>query len=287
MHSEVSKSFRADRRILSLTKLLSCFLMTLLVSITGCSNQDKQIEESPYHDPFEPLPSEGLNILFIGNSLTYSNDLPGMLERMLNLVDFKIGHFESRTLPNFGLPDHWANPDTRAQMRRQGWHLAVLQQGPSATEGRPYLLDFTPMFANELALVDCKTALYMVWPARQRFFDFAGVSDSYQTAARLINGSLFPAGEAWLEAWTYDASIQLYSEDNFHPSVYGTYLAALTMFEQITELPLDSLPDYIPASNGDVPLSPELAEILRLAASEANRKFAQQPPILQKNKWLP
>ncbi len=264
------------------THALVSFGLIIIIasSLLSCSSQSTQQQDSQYSDPLEPLPAEGLNILFIGNSLTYSNDLPGMLERMLLLVDFKVGHFESRTLPNFGLPDHWANQDTREQMRREGWHLAVLQQGPSATEGRPYLLDFTPMFADELAKVDAKTALYMVWPARQRFFDFAGVSDSYQTAARSIEGVLFPAGEAWLEAWRHDPNIGLYSEDRFHPSVIGTYLAALTMFEQITNLPLDQLPDYIPATNGDIALEPELAEILRLAASEANRNFAQQPPLL-------
>jgi hypothetical protein len=260
--------------------LISLIIAPSLTILTACSFQNEQQPPAPYSDPFEPLPSEGLNILFIGNSLTYSNDLPGMLERMLLLVDIKVGHFESRTLPNFGLPDHWANKNTRDQMRRHGWDLAVLQQGPSATEGRPYLLEFAPLFANEMALVGAKTALYMVWPARQRFFDFAGVSDSYQAAASIINGSLFPAGEAWLEAWIHDPSISLYSDDKFHPSVLGTYLAALTMFEQITDLPLNSLPDYIPATAGNIPLAPELAEILKLSASEANRKFAQQPPIV-------
>ncbi|MCH8125145.1 hypothetical protein IIC38_04175 [candidate division KSB1 bacterium] len=31
--------------------------------------------------------------------------------------------------------------------------------------------------------VKAQTALYMVWPAASRFFDFDGVSDSYKTAA--------------------------------------------------------------------------------------------------------
>lgn len=281
IQNNLSEMFARSTLKVTSVLLQMILLLVIAISLLSCSSQSSSQPDSPYHDPHEPLPTEGLNVLFIGNSLTYSNDLPGMLERMLLLADFKVGHFESRTLPNFGLPDHWANQDTREQMRREGWHFAVLQQGPSATEGRPYLLDFTPMFANELAKVNAKTALYMVWPARQRFFDFAGVSDSYQTAARSIEGVLFPAGEAWLEAWRYDPNISLYSEDRFHPSVLGTYLAALTMFEQITELPLDQLPDYIPATSGNIPLEPELAEILRLAASEANKNFAQQPPILK------
>ena len=264
------------------TLIASLFSFLVASLLFSCSSQSNQEPETPYHEALEPLPTTGINILFIGNSLTYSNNLPKMLERMLHLVDFEVGHFESRTIGNYGLPDHWTNKETREQMRRQGWHLAILQQGPSATEGRPYLLDFTPMFANELSKVNTKTALYMVWPSRQRFFDFAGVSDSYQTAARSIDGVLFPAGEAWLEAWRHDPDISLYSRDHFHPSTIGTYLAALTMFEQITQIPLDRLPNYIPASSGDISLSPELAEILRKAASQANKNFAQQPPLLNR-----
>ena len=255
-------------------KSIKCVLLMLII---GCSS-NKNTPDDINSNVNTPLPSAGLNILFIGNSLTYSNDLPAMLERLLRLADVEVGHFESQTLPNYGLPDHWQHGETRAQMRRQGWDIFVLQQGPSATEGRPYLLEYAPLFSDEADKVSAKTALYMVWPSRQRFFDFPGVSDSYWTAAVKINGQLYPAGQAWLEAWSMDPDIGLYAGDGFHPSVIGTYLAALTMFEQLSGHSLNDLPDYIPASSGDIQLDPSVATMLRQAASTANAKWATNYP---------
>jgi len=264
-------------------RFLSFIFFFLFICITACSSQGDNNQVAINNNPALPLPEQGLNILFIGNSLTYANDLPEMLKRMLILAGVEVGHIESQSLPNYGLPDHWQRGETRAQMRRIGWDITILQQGPSATEGRPYLLDYAPLFSDQMAKVGSKTALYMVWPARNRFFDFPGVSDSYRTAAINIKGLLYPAGEAWLEAWTQAPNLALYGGDGFHPSTLGTYLAALTMFEQLSGLSLESLPNTIPASSGDILLSPDVARILKTAASEANRKFALSYPSSTEN----
>jgi len=258
---------------------LSLATIILLFS-TSCSDMESRVEPDIYQSipsNYEPLPEQGINILFIGNSLTYSNDLPGILQRMLILADVEVGKIESQSLGGYGLPDHWQRIITRERLAVSGWDIIILQQGPSATEGRPYLLEYTPLFDSEIKQSGGKTALYMVWPAKARFFDFAGVSDSYASAARLVDGLLYPAGEAWLAAWRRDPSIALYSADNFHPSLLGTYLAALTMFEQISGKELNDLPPIIPAANGDVTIDTATARILQDAAKEANLNFALYP----------
>ena len=116
--------------------------------------------------------------------------------------------------------------------------------------------------------------MFMVWPWLSRYSDFPRVSDSYATAARENDAYLYPAGEAWLNAWSEDPSLQLYSSDNFHPSILGTYLSALVMLEQIGEIELNTLAPLIPSSTGDVEISNELATILQNAAIKANRDFA-------------
>ncbi len=256
--------------LINLTILFSCNHST-----NGTDNSSQVIDE--FLVATEPLPEQGLNILFIGNSLTTSNDLPGILKRMLILADVEIGVVESQSRGGFGLPDHWDRVETRARLDADGWDIVILQQGPSATEGRPYLLDFVPLFSDEITESGGKTALYMVWPSKDRFFDFAGVSDSYQTAAKLVDGILYPAGEAWLAAWQADPSLKLYGSDNFHPSLLGTYLAALTMFEQITQMDLNQLPNIIPGPAGDVQIDPAIALILQNAAKQANQNFALYP----------
>ena len=84
-------------------------------------------------------------------------------------------------------------------------------------------------------------------------------------------------GDAWRAAWQQDSTLALYSYDNFHPSLLGTYLAALVMFEQLTDSDLDSLPLEIPASSGGIDISQDLATLLRDAAKYANANFSRKP----------
>ncbi|KPJ83288.1 MAG: hypothetical protein AMS19_04935 [Gemmatimonas sp. SG8_23] len=238
-----------------------------VVSLLGCLGGPTDVE---------PPPEDVRSILFIGNSLTYENDLPGMLEILMEEGLGEDVYVASEARPNFGLPDHWASGAARELVALGGWELVILQQGPSATEGRPYLLDFTELFAEEIRSAGAEPALYMVWPALARFFDFDGVLDSYRTAAERVDGWFFPAGEAWRVAWETDAELPLYGSDGFHPSVLGTYLAALVMYEQITGLDARALPAVITGAAGSLELDEEVAAALQAAAHEANLRHARR-----------
>lgn len=218
-------------------------------------------------------PDPALRVLFIGNSLTYTNDLPGMLGWMLAETGTPAG-VAAVAKPNYGLEDHWRDGEARARLA-EGWDVVVLQQGPSATEGRPSLLEYSARFAAEIRAAGARPALYMVWPSERRRFDFDGVSASYRMAADTIDGLLFPAGEAWRAAWRRDPLLPLYGPDGFHPSPTGTYLAALVLFSRLSDADPADLPATIPAPGGDLALSTERAFLLRQAAHEANDAFAR------------
>ena len=218
----------------------------------------------------------GKRVLFLGNSLTATHDLPGMLVRLVEQSGAPALEVESIAPANYGLQDHWESAETRRRVREGSWDLVVLQQGPSATEGRPSLLEYAVRFAAEARKGGARVALYMVWPAERRAGDFDGVSESYRLAAERCDGLLFPAGEAWRIAWEQDASLPLYAADRFHPGIMGTYLAALVMFEQISGRDALRLSSEIPLSGGgttDLPAATALA--LQSAAAEANHRFAR------------
>ncbi len=46
---------------------------------------------------------------------------------------------ESVARPDWGLEDHWRSRHSRRRIDRGGFDVVVMQQGPSATEGRPRL----------------------------------------------------------------------------------------------------------------------------------------------------
>ncbi len=232
------------------------------VVLSGCAS-----------DPAGPEPDD-FAVLFIGNSLTYTHDLPGMLEGLFELGGAGPVFVDMVAEPNWGLEDHWRTASTVRMIEEGHWDVVVLQQGPSATEGRPSLLAYGELFGDVVREAGGVPALYMVWPSLQRFFDFDGVSDSYATAAARAGGLLFPVGEAWRAAWARDPGVDLYGVDGFHPSVLGTYLAGLVMYEQLSGRDPRSLPPRIPRGSGTSEISEGSARILQEAAAEANARFA-------------
>lgn len=242
---------------------LAVVLVVGFVAFSACSSTDP--------DPVE----EDLAILFIGNSLTYTNDLPAILRDLLRGSETTTVFVESIAHPNYGLEDHWSRPEARERIAELPWDYVIMQQGPSATEGRPSLIEYSKLFGEEIRDAGAIPALYMVWPEQARLGDFAGVRDSYRAAADSVNGLFFPGGAAWQEYWIR-GDTPLYGPDGFHPSPEGTYLAAVVMWEQITgrnptELDLKSGTRY-----GSVSVPYGLGETLHASAHAANLKYARE-----------
>jgi hypothetical protein len=225
----------------------------------------------------DPEPRDlSLSILFIGNSLTYTNDLPGLLAAFVDSAGAGSLEVVDVSRGGYGLEDHWNSATTRSALDRGGWDLVVIQQGPSATEGRPSLLEYSALFSAEARKGGANLALYMVWPSLSRFFDFDGVFDSYHTAAVNEDALFFPCGEAWRVAWESDPGQAFYGADAFHPSLLGTYLAALVMFEQVTGRSPVGLPGVLRSRGGvGYAIDQQTARAMQLAAQEANRRHAR------------
>lgn len=169
-------------------------------------------------------------VLFVGNSLTYSNDLPASVAAMPCLTDGRTIKAESIVAADTSLDDHVGRGAVAARLRRNRWDLVVLQQGPSALdESRRQLLasvrELTPLIRSAGA----RPALFMVWPSLQRSDDRDRVSDSYRLAAAAVDAVLLPVGDAWRAALARDPSLRLYGGDGYHPSRLGSELAALVI----------------------------------------------------------
>jgi hypothetical protein len=222
-------------------------------------------------------PVTGRAVLFIGNSLTYYNDMPSMIAAFAEAEAQEPLVIGSVAVPNYSLEDHWADGRARAQILRGGWKVVVLQQGPSSLpESQVNLAEWSGRFAVDIRAIDARPALYMVWPEATRQEAFDAVSESYRAAAVQANGLLFPVGEAWLAAWRRDPAAPLYGPDQFHPSVEGSYLAALVMYQQLYDRSPVGLPFRIPMAGGTVSIDSTLAHTLQEAAAEANAQFARQ-----------
>ena len=83
------------------------------------------------------------------------------------------------------------------------------------------------------------------------------------------NGLLFPVASAWLAAWRRDPTIDLYSPDGLHPSMAGSYLAALVMYGVLYHRSPVGLPARVRLiSSAAVGVSSAEAALLQEAAAE-------------------
>jgi hypothetical protein len=217
------------------------------------------------------LEDADVRILFVGNSLTYVNDLPGLVETIAEVAGHSV-ETQVAASPNFGLGDHWGTGTPRL-IREMRPDIVILQQGPSTlASSQAYLREWTDSLARVIREVGAQPALLMVWPPDDPQYSFGAVLASYRAAAQDVDGIFIPAGVSWLEAWKQDDRLRLYGPDGFHPSPLGSVVAALTVVRTLFDESLAGLPEHMrPQGSGrpDITLSTQEAAIVFSAVEAA------------------
>lgn len=213
-------------------------------------------------------PASPTRVLFIGNSLTVANDLPKTLTTMATAAGIALS-YRVVAYPDYSLEDHWTRGDAAKAIASDRWSFVVLQQGPSSLpESRVLLRDYAKRFATLATRAGARTATFMVWPSLARQMDFDAVSESYRLAALDVHGVFIPAGDAWREVWRRNPHAALYGPDGFHPTPFGSYVAAAAMFAAL----FNRSPVGLPA----VGLSADDARAAQTAAEAVWRRSARR-----------
>jgi hypothetical protein len=218
-------------------------------------------------------PGAPMRILFIGNSLTYTNDLPYMVRALADSIG-EPPVVEQVALPDYSLQDHWVDGRAARAIRGGCWSYVVLQQGPSSLgESRALLLEYAARFDAIVRAQGGRSALFSVWPAESRRADFDRAIESYALAAVQVDGLMLPAATAWLRAWERDPGLDLYA-DGLHPTQAGSYLAALVIAARLS----GQAPAQMPASF--TVRAPNASQTVRFdAATAAILKAAAQAAL--------
>lgn len=173
-------------------------------------------------------------LLFIGNSLTYYNDMPDMVSQIALADGHPLG-VVSIAESNTAVIDFAGEQRVHAKIAEGGWDAVILQQGPT-TPGicRDTLVLGTIALDRSIRAAGARTATLMTWPYDGYPDAFAWVHESAKRASDAVNGLFLPAGDAWVAAWRMDRSLKLYGTDGYHPSVLGSLLTALVVYEGVT-----------------------------------------------------
>ena len=205
-------------------------------------------------------------VLFIGNSYTYVNDLPQTLKN-LSLSMGKTVITDQSTPGGYRLMDHASNTTTIEKIFSQQWDYVVLQAQSQEPSWPPSQLD-SEVFPYAKQLSDsvkknraCSEILFFSTWGRENgdagncaewppVCTFEGMNDrlavGYFTMAQQNNAAVAPVGQAWRAAREDGlfASMNLYSGDGSHPSVYGTYLTACVFYQSIFRKSIENADYY-------------------------------------------
>lgn len=173
------------------------------------------------------------SVLFIGNSLTYTNNLPRLLEKKASQNNIKV-KTEMIAYPDYALIDHLSQGNIQSEMTKNTYDFVIIQQGPSSqSEGKRLLLEATERIAQLCKENGSKLCVFMVWPSLSYYQTFDGVINNYRSASKLNNAILCPVGEAWKKYIDESRSYEYYGPDGFHPSKKGSQLAAEIIFNSL------------------------------------------------------
>lgn len=185
----------------------------------------------------EGVTNNRIHILFVGNSLTYVNNLPALVEAAGKVHGLKITT-ETLAYANYALEDHWNDGELQKRIASEKFQYVVVQQGPSSqADGRAMLLDYGQKIKTLCDKHNAKLVFFMVWPARANCGNFDGVIRNYTEAASKTGSLLCPVGKIWKEHFEQTNDYSYYGPDEFHPSLVGSQVAADSLLELFMKAP--------------------------------------------------
>ncbi len=180
-----------------------------------------------------------VRVLFIGNSYTYFNNLPVMLERVAASVT-PPRRIETKMVVEGGatLRRLWEQKKALGVIQNEQWDYVVLQEQSTLgvnfmIEGVNRITDYAEFhksvrrFDEAIRARGAKTVLYATWARKEATEqDQAMLDYAYVSIAKELHALVAPVGIVWQAVRKAKPDLELYNRDGSHPSPAGTYLAA-------------------------------------------------------------
>ena len=217
------------------------------------------------------------HVLFLGNSFTEVNNLPDVFFQLATKAG-KIVYTDKVAPGGFTLNQHSVNTASLQKIQERHWDYVVLQeqsQIPSFIPQRetlmyPYAIALDSTIHSNFLCT--RTVFFMTWAHKNGNLGLPPGSDTYEamqqrlrsgymTIADSLDAAVAPCGWAWRYVRQNHPSIELYSSDDYHPAMEGTYLAACTFYAALFQSSAIGIGYYAGLSAGD-------AAILQSAASQ-------------------
>jgi hypothetical protein len=232
--------------------LYSLLFSILLFDITGCGIANK-VETIPNNNTLSQCESsKPVNVLFIGNSFTFYNDLPKLFKNIACSNGINI-QYDSATIGGAKFVDHASNLDTLDKINLKKWDYVILQEQSQLAsfklkdievQSLPFAKDLVTKIKKNNELTEI--IYYATWGKLNgdkincsyysKVCTFKGyteaVEEGYSVYQKHTGGKIAFVGRAWGKTTNPSSLVKtdsLFDPDGSHPSLKGSYLAALVL----------------------------------------------------------
>lgn len=188
-----------------------------------------------------------MNILFIGNSYTYVNNLPAQISLLHNSQNNKKLIFaEQISFGGASLRQHWERSDALKRIHSKQWDFVVLQEQSSKPyENREETIKYASLFINEIKKSKAFPLLYLTWANQKNPQNQLLINETYYKISNQTNCKVIPVGILWNYINNEYPFLNLYFSDGSHPSPLGTYVSSLVFYSILFQRDLVGLPNKV------------------------------------------
>lgn len=189
------------------------------------------------------------SILFIGNSLTFTNNMPKMLKEIA-LANGTTVIVDTVVKRGMSLKYHSEQKKTYRKIRSRKWSYVIVQGHSTEFAHSTEIIDQNTI-PYLRKLVDSirrnngcsQIILYETWGYQYGKVEIPD-SETYEKmqnqiklqtmrASEVLSIGVCPVGETWRKVLKADSTLKLYTADNYHPTKLGSYIAACTFYVAI------------------------------------------------------
>lgn len=169
---------------------------------------------------------DALKTLFIGNSFTARNNLPGLIA---GLAATRGQSLEHRLISAGGasLRTHWNAGAAREAIRDGRYDYVVLQeQSTLPVKNAKRMHENVRLFDEVIRSAGAEPLLYLTWARQNAPETQQAITGAYTEIGRELGATVVPVGTAWRAFLLKHEHPVLHDRDQSHPTPAGTYLAA-------------------------------------------------------------
>ena len=167
-----------------------------------------------------------MRALFIGNSFTARNNVPGLIASLAESRGKTLDH-KLISAGGASLRMHWNKGAAQREMEGTRYDWVVLQeQSTLPVKNAVRMKENVRLFDEAIRASGARMALYLTWARTSAPASQAAITDAYTSIGAELGATVVPAGVAWEKVLAMPRHPVLHDKDGSHPTLAGSYLAA-------------------------------------------------------------